>query len=967
MEYDENKTESFDLNSGSDDSTAAFDLNSESNSSTESFQLNSEAGKPTAGFDLNSQSPVSEPACDDYMIGAEICGYTVTSILSSATGEAEIYLAKKGSDTAVVKYYHSNMKPKTEILAKIKNLDHPDIIRLYEYGEFRNRFYEIMEYAPGGTLADTEPDGKYKYLPISEDKVVKVVAETVNAFHYFHEKGIIHRDIKPLNLFCRSIDDMNIIIGDFGISSDLDVEGGMSKKMTSTGSRTTGYAAPELYGVAKDDNRSKILIGPEVDYYALGITVFELLTGVNIFSGRSEMHIMRDTIQGRIIEDILTRPEAKNISPRMKKLIQGLLTVRHDKRWGFTEVSQWLAGKDVPVFENAPLRDFDPLKFGNRTLNSMEEVAAAIDSDRELAKKVLMRAELEKWASRSGFDRLSDDITAIRESDIDDDLKVSTLLYLLEPNLPCRIDDKTKLKKINDFIDILRRDPETMASLILEEKKSDLYPWLDTIDKEITPLIREQVANYKKEGDKTKRISIVSNIYLSFAGDKIKPFADDDYEMSGVNDLIKIPKGSREKALKELMNRNSILYIWLRRQEVPESFEMDWGSMDKTWSNLMEILSGNVEYIRERKIKEALRITGKLRRVVVAAGAASLLSIAVSLFLLTGLMFSLYSFPGFSPDARIPVPQKWSNIYETETVSSKRTLVNGNLVLIEPALSKADISKLKDQDMINVKYYSGGTGNTGFMRKKDLYITYFSYNHLFFFIPALMLCIFSLGSVAAIFIKNNTYNFYYDYKPVVTAAGIISTAGVSALFMVPLFIYYEKWVEEKIKSDKAVSFIKSGKFTAAGGEVKTENYKNGDSYFGEFKNSKRHGHGTYNFSDGDKYTGEWKDNNRHGHGVYTYSEGGKYDGEWINNEMDGYGILHYADGSVYKGGWKSGVAHGKCVLTYADGSRYEGEVRDGQKNGHGTLTYADGTVQKGEWKDGEFMGSDTGPSTKGKR
>ncbi|HPF06878.1 MAG TPA: hypothetical protein PK293_12650, partial [Spirochaetota bacterium] len=48
-------------------------------------------------------------------------------------------------------------------------------------------------------------------------------------------------------------------------------------------------------------------------------------------------------------------------------------------------------------------------------------------------------------------------------------------------------------------------------------------------------------------------------------------------------------------------------------------------------------------------------------------------------------------------------------------------------------------------------------------------------------------------------------------------------------------------------------------------------------------------------------------------------------------------------------------------------SRYEGEVRDGQKNGHGTLTYADGTVQKGEWKDGEFMGSDTGPSTKGKR
>jgi serine/threonine protein kinase len=416
---------------------------------------------------------------------------------------------------------------------------------------------------------------------MSEDKVVKVLAETVNAFHYFHEKGIIHRDIKPLNIFCRSIDDMNIIIGDFGISSDLDVEGGMSKKMTSTGSRTTGYAAPEIYGVAKDDNRSKILIGPEVDYYALGVTVFELLTGVNIFAGRSEMHIMRDTIQGRIIEDIITRPEVKNISPRMKKLIQGLLTVRHDKRWGFTEVSQWLAGKDVPVFENGPLRDFDPLKFGNRTLNSMEEIVAAIDSDRELAKKILMRAELEKWATRSGFDRLSDEITAIRESYINDDLKVSTLLYLLEPNLPCRIDGKTKLKDINDLIDILRREPDTMASLILEEKKSDLYPWLDTIDKGIAPLIREQVANYKREGDNTKRLSVVSNIYLSFVVDKIKPFTDNDYQMSRVDDLINIPKNFRSKAVSELTDRNSILYIWLRRQEIPQSFEMDWGSMDR--------------------------------------------------------------------------------------------------------------------------------------------------------------------------------------------------------------------------------------------------------------------------------------------------------------------------------------------------------------------------------------------------
>lgn len=944
MNFDDNKTES-------------FELNKEDSGFTESIELNSEAAKPTAGFDLNVQSTANNSAAGEHLIGAIINGYTVTSILSVATGEAEIFLGKKGEDIVVIKYYHSNMKPKTEILEKIRNLDHPDIIKLYDFGEFRNRSFEIMEYAPGGTLADMGPDGKFKYLPMSEDKVVKVVAETVNAFHYFHEKGIIHRDIKPLNIFCRSIDDMNIIIGDFGISSDLDVEGGMSKKMTSTGSRTTGYAAPELYGVARDDNKSKILIGPEVDYYALGVTVFELLTGVNIFSGRSELHIMRDTIQGRIIEDIITRPEAKHISPCMKKLIQGLLTVRHDKRWGFMEVSQWLAGKDVPVFENAPLRDFEPLKFGDRTLSSMEEVVAAVDSDRETAKKILMRAELEKWAARSGFDRLSDEITAIRESDVSDDLKVSTLLYLLEPHLPCRIDGKTKLKNINDFIDILRRDPESMATLILEEKKSDLYPWLDTIDKKITPLIREQVSNYKREGDQSKRLSVVSNIYLSFADDKIKPFADNDYEMSGVDDLINIPKDLRSKAVSELINRNSILYTWLRRQEIPQSFEMDWISMDKTWNNLTEILSGNIEYIRERKIREVLRLPQRLRRVVIAAGAASIISFAAVLYILLRFMFTVYSFPDFSPYARIPVPQKWSYIYETETPSQKRTLINGTLVLIEPALSQSSISELKEQDMIPVRYYSGKTVNTGFVRKKDLDITYFSYDYLFFFIPAVMLSLFSLAGVLTVFIRNKTENFYHENKSAVTAAGIIGTAGVSSLFMIPLFIYYDKWRTEKIKSDKAVSFIKSGKFTAGDGDVKMEKYSNGDSYFGQFKSGKRHGHGTYNFSDGDKYTGEWKENNRHGHGVYTYAGGGKYDGEWINNEMDGYGILYYADGSVYKGGWKSGVTHGRCVLNYAGGDRYEGEVRDGAKNGQGTMTYADGTVQKGEWENGEFIGS----------
>lgn len=222
----------------------------------------------------------------------------------------------------------------------MKGIDHPDIINLYEYGLRNDRFFEIMDFAEGGSLADKDSNGNYKYLPMKENIVLGVIKEIINAFDYCHTKGIVHRDIKPGNLFYKNADGSDILVGDFGISSEVDIEGGMSKRIT-TSSRTEGYAAPEIYSG---------VIGKEIDYYALGITVFELLTGVMAFAGRNEGHIMRDTIQGRVVEDLLSRDEAKNFSSRMQQLIKGLLTVRHDKRWGFEEVDRFLKGKRFQFF-----------------------------------------------------------------------------------------------------------------------------------------------------------------------------------------------------------------------------------------------------------------------------------------------------------------------------------------------------------------------------------------------------------------------------------------------------------------------------------------------------------------------------------------------------------------------------------------------------------------------------------------
>jgi len=494
--------------------------------------------------------------------GENLKGYIVDSLLSVSSGEAEIFIGNKNKETAVIKYYYPNFKPKEDILQKIHKLNHPDIITLHEYGYHNSRFFEIMEYAEGGTLSDKDANGKYKYLPMEEEQVIQIISETINAFKYFHEKGIIHRDIKPANLFFKNSDGSDILVGDFGISSELDVEGGMSKRMTSTIALSDGYAAPELYGIAKEDNKAKILIGPEVDYYALGITVYELLTGANPFAGRNALHIMRDTIEGRIIEDILTRPESENLSPRMKKLIRGLLTVRHDKRWGYSEVSEWLKGKDVKVFTEVHRPGIPPLKFGDKEINSIDGLVEAINNNRELGKKYLMRGMFEEWAKK--FDEsLANDIIDVKELDVDDYEKIAILLFKLDPSLPCRISDDIIINNINEILELLRNRPDFMGDIILDKEPSDFYPWLNVHYTELSEQFDRVSLNYNKDTKTSGKLSVISNLYISLAGDRIKPFPHDDYEISSLEDLKKIPAKYIEKVVELSKNKESILFNWL--------------------------------------------------------------------------------------------------------------------------------------------------------------------------------------------------------------------------------------------------------------------------------------------------------------------------------------------------------------------------------------------------------------------
>ena len=537
--------------------------------------------------------------------GEVIKGYEVKSLISASTGEAEIFLAQKKDFKAIIKYYHANFKPKEDILIKFHNIDHPDIITLYEYGTHKGRFYEIMEYAEGGTLDDKNSDGTYKYLPMSEDGVKQIIDETINAFLFLHKEGVIHRDIKPGNLFYKNTDGSDLLIGDFGISSELDTEGGMSKRMTSTLALSEGYAAPELYGIAKDDNKVKILIGPEVDYYALGITVYELLTAINPFAGRNPLHIMRDTIEGRVADDILTRPEAKKISSQFQKLIRGLLTVRHEKRWKYNEVSRWLKGEAVEVFKEVQQQKIPALKFGEKTVNSILEMAEAIDADRDLAVKYLMRGMFEQWAMK--FDEsLANDIIDIKELQAEEESKISSLLFLLDPSLPCKLNDNIKVNTIPEFIELFRTKGELIGEVLFGGESTDVYAWLAVHSPELGEELKKAVSTFNKSDDKSpdELLKNIHQIYVSLAGERVKPFADSDLEVSSIEDLFNIPDNLKEKALEHLEIKNSILYLWLSAKD--KNFNITKIKEDIKKRLLESFLSRAEEKISSKKFEEAI-------------------------------------------------------------------------------------------------------------------------------------------------------------------------------------------------------------------------------------------------------------------------------------------------------------------------------------------------------------------------
>ena len=241
-----------------------------------------------------------------------LAGFTIKRAIHRG-GFGEVYYAQTDAGKEVaLKLLHHNEEVELRGVRQCLNLKHPQLVTLFDIRtDADGDAWIVMEYITGSTLAERlrqHPRG----LPQAEIELL--VDQLCRGLTFLHERNLVHRDLKPANIF---FEGEQLKIGDVGLSKFI----GPSRRSAQTQSvGTVHYMAPEI---------AQGQYGPGVDLYALGVIVFEVLTGELPFDGESTGEIL--------LKHLTQPPDLERVEPRFRSFLQTALQKEEHKRFASAE------------------------------------------------------------------------------------------------------------------------------------------------------------------------------------------------------------------------------------------------------------------------------------------------------------------------------------------------------------------------------------------------------------------------------------------------------------------------------------------------------------------------------------------------------------------------------------------------------------------------------------------------------
>ncbi|WP_067709808.1 serine/threonine-protein kinase [Nocardia yamanashiensis] len=285
--------------------------------------------------------------------GQVFAGYLVERLLGVG-GMGEVYLARDRDlpRPVALKLLAPGKSDDPEVRARFlreadtaARLSHPNIVAVYARGNDDHRLWMAMQYIEGTDVAEVLAQG-----PLRPEHAVRILGETARALDHAHRAGVLHRDVKPANILLAWGPEQRVFLADFGIAKALDQTGALTR--TGEMYASFQYASPEQFELRAD-------LDQRADVYALGCTLFHMLTGELPFPGQTTAQLVAGHLHGEIPHPSVRRP---GVPTAFDQVIARALAKQPGDRYGscgeLAAAAEQALG--TPVHTGSPWQDLGP-------------------------------------------------------------------------------------------------------------------------------------------------------------------------------------------------------------------------------------------------------------------------------------------------------------------------------------------------------------------------------------------------------------------------------------------------------------------------------------------------------------------------------------------------------------------------------------------------------------------------------